>query len=77
MATLWVKNVPARLAAQLNERAERNGRSLQAELRAILDDVIRKEDAVEALSRALKKLGPKSPPESAAMIRADHDGSRR
>lgn len=77
MATLWIKNVPAPLAAQLNERAERNGRSLQAELRAILDEVVRKEDAVEALSRAVKKLGLKSPSESAAMIRADRDGYRR
>ncbi len=77
MATLWIKNVPAPLAAQLNERAERNGRSLQAELRAILDEVVRKEDAVEALSRAVKKLGLKGPSESAAMIRADRDGYRR
>ena len=77
MATLWIKNVPAQLVAQLNERAERNGRSLQGELRAILDDVVRQDDAIEQLSRAVKRLGLKSPSESAAMIRADRDGYRR
>lgn len=55
--TLWVKNVPAQLVAQLNERAERNGRSLQGELRAILDDIVRQEDAIERLSKAVKRLG--------------------
>lgn len=71
--TLWVKNVPAPLAAQLDERAARNGRSLQAELRAILDDVVRQENALQRLNKAVKKRGLKAPSESAAMIRADRD----
>jgi len=35
---LSVKNVPQALAAKLRERAERNHRSLQGELMAILED---------------------------------------
>lgn len=36
--TLSVKNVPDQLAARLRERAERNHRSLQGELIAILEE---------------------------------------
>jgi len=39
MVNLSIKNVPDALAARLRERAERNHRSLQGELMAILESV--------------------------------------
>lgn len=40
MANLSIKNVPETLAAKLRERAERNHRSLQGELMAILESAL-------------------------------------
>ena len=42
--TLSVKNVPAKLAENLRQRAARNHRSLQGELMAILEEVVGEPD---------------------------------
>ena len=75
--TLSVKNVPEKLAERLRQRAARNHRSLQGELMAILEEAGRRELTIDELAEAVKKLGLKTPAESAAMIRADRDGRRR
>lgn len=75
--TLSVKNVPEKLAQRLRQRAARNHRSLQGELMAILEEAGRRELTIDELADAVKKLGLKTPAESAAMIRADRDGRRR
>jgi plasmid stability protein len=74
--TLSVKNVPKDLAKRLRERAERNHRSLQGELLAILTDA----GAVTSVSHLValvQRLGLKMPSESAALIRADRDDRSR
>lgn len=75
--TLSVKNVPEKLAARLRERAERNHRSLQGELMAILEDAAQPRLTIDELAETVRKLGLRGPSESTAMIRADRDGRRR
>ena len=45
MAQLLVRNVDDRLKARLQRRAKRNGRSMEAEVREILQDVLREKEA--------------------------------
>lgn len=75
--TLSVKGVPADLAKRLKERAERNHRSLQGELRAILEQVDQP-ISFDDLGRLAKQLGLKAPRgESVRMIREDRDDPDR
>ena len=74
--TLSVKNVPKDLAKRLRERAERNHRSLQGELLAILTEA-GTITSVSDLAALVKRLGLKTPSESAAIIRADRDARSR
>ncbi len=74
--TLSVKNVPKPLADRLRDRAARNHRSLQGELLAILTDAAAV-TTVSELAALVKKLGLRTPSESAAMIRADRDARSR
>jgi plasmid stability protein len=74
--TLSVKNVPADLAKRLRERAARNHRSLQGELRAILDHAGR-QATIGELAAFVKQLGLSTPSESVKMIREDRDDPRR
>jgi plasmid stability protein len=74
--TLSVKNVPKDLAKRLRERAERNHRSLQGELLAILTDA-GTVTSVSDLAALVRRIGLKSPSESAAMVRADRDARSR
>jgi antitoxin FitA len=74
--TLSVKNVPKDLAERLRARAERNHRSLQGELLAILTDAGHV-TTVGELAAFVKRIGLKTPSESAAMIREDRDGRHR
>lgn len=49
MAThLSIKNVPDGLARRLKERAQRNHRSLQGELMAIIEQAVIQEDQLDA-----------------------------
>lgn len=45
MAQLLVRNVEDGLKARLQRRAKRNGRSMEAEVREILQDVLREKEA--------------------------------
>ena len=74
--TLSVKNVPKDLAKRLRDRAARNHRSLQGELLAILTEA-GTVTSISDLAALVKRIGLKSPSESAAMIRADRDDPRR
>ena len=75
--TLSVKGVPVDLAKRLKERAERNHRSLQGELRAILEQAGH-QMTFDDLARLAKKLGVKGDSgESVRMIREDRDDPRR
>ena len=76
--TLSVKNVPVDLARRLKERAERNRRSLQGELLAILDDAGARQLTLSDLSNLAKQLGLKGESgESARIVRQLRDERNR
>jgi antitoxin FitA len=45
MAQILVRNVETQLKTRLQRRAKRNGRSMEAEVREILRDTLKEEDA--------------------------------
>jgi plasmid stability protein len=70
--TLSVKNVPEDLAKRLRDRAARNHRSLQGELRAILENAGRRLTLEDILAMT-KRLKLKTPSDSADIIRSLRD----
>jgi hypothetical protein len=72
---LSIKNAPDDIVSRLRARAERNHRSLQGELLAILEEAVSKEPSlsVEEVLREVSRLGLKTGSESADLIRADRD----
>jgi len=72
---LSVKNAPDPLVRHLKERAKRNRRSLHGELLAILEEVVRQDErlAPADLLKEVRRLGLRTPGESARMIREDRD----
>jgi plasmid stability protein len=76
--TLSIKNVPADLARRLKERAERNHRSLQGELMAILEDAGDRLLTLDDIAELAKRLGIKGEAgESTRIIREDRDARSR
>ena len=76
--TLSVKKVPVDLAKRLKDRAERNHRSLQGELLAILDEAGRRQLTLDDVSELARRLGLKGESlESARIIREDRDARSR
>ena len=70
-----IKNAPDDIVRRLKARAERNHRSLQGELLAILEEAVAKESTitVEELLDGVRRLGLKTGSDSAELIRADRD----
>ena len=73
---LSVKNVPETLAKKLRERAERNHRSLQGELMAILEEAVREPASLspEDVLAEVRQLGVTTPSEAVKMVREARDG---
>ncbi len=73
--TLSIKNVPDDLAAALRTQAERNHRSLQGELLAIVEAAVQPPQrlAPRALLERARRLGVQGPSESAAIVREMRD----
>lgn len=72
---LSIKNAPDGVVQRLRLRAEQNHRSLQGELLAIIEDAVSAEPDLtpaEVLAE-VRRLGLRSPGDSAAIIRADRD----
>jgi len=71
---LSIKNTPDHIVSGLRRRAQRNHRSLQGELMAIVELAVSEEplNPMELLEE-VRRLGVKTPSESAAMIRAMRD----
>ena len=72
---LSIKNAPDDVVQRLRERAERNHRSLQGELLAIIEaaaEESRRSTPADILTE-VRRLGLRSPREAAALIRADRD----
>jgi antitoxin FitA len=72
---LSIKNAPDDLVVLLKQRAQRNHRSMQRELLAIIEDAVRvpghlTPDEVLAEARRLQ-LNPE--PEAVALVRSDRD----
>jgi len=73
---LSIKNAPDHVVQRLRERAQRNHRSLQGELLAIIEGAVsedRRLTPAEVLAE-VRRLGLKSPPDSVLIIRAARDG---
>ena len=77
MGDLSIKDVPEAQIIALRERAKRNHRSLQGELRAILDEVAptvpKQKLTIEELSAYVRSLGLTRADEATKWIREDRD----
>ncbi len=76
MGDLSIKNVPEKQIAVLRARAAQNHRSLQGELRAIIDQVTRPsrpKRSVDEIVAEIRALGFTTPDESTKWIREDRD----
>jgi len=76
--TLYVRNVPARVYAALKQRAERNGRSINAEALAMLEETIVRDHDYEQLAREIEEFArkhklPADAPRPEELIRYDRD----
>ena len=72
---LSIKNAPDDLVAALKLRAQRNHRSMQREALAILEEAVQKPRTrtVDDVLAEVRKLGLKTPSESAAIVRKMRD----
>jgi plasmid stability protein len=73
--TLSIENTPDEIVQRLHDRAARNRRSLQGELRAILEDAVRVPVAMapaDVLAQ-VRQLGLDTPDEATAIVRARRD----
>jgi len=71
--TLTIKDVPEALVKRLKERARRNGRALEAEVKAILEEAGGAERplTLREILAEVRRLGLSTPSEAAAMVRRD------
>ncbi len=72
---LSIKNAPDDVVQRLRQRAERHHRSLQGELLAIIEEAVRPEQGLSPseLLAEVRRLGLRTPAESAVIVRADRD----
>lgn len=74
MGQLLVRNLDDRLIRSLKQRALSNGRSVEAEHRAILESVLKPEtESFAELAARLRAEAPWQTTDSTAIIRADRD----
>jgi plasmid stability protein len=73
--SLSVKNVPDETAEKLKMQAKRHHRSLQGELRAILEEAALRgqKKTVAEVYAEVRREGISTPSEAAEIIRADRD----
>lgn len=74
--TLSIKNAPDDVVSNLRRRAQRNRRSLQGELLAIVEAAAREEQpaGVAAVLAHVRALGLATPADGVAIVRAARDG---
>lgn len=75
MAQVLIRNIDEAAIRRLKARAERNGTSLERELRAIITDAARKERTVfrERAAAARRRLSGRRHSDSTLLIREDRD----
>jgi plasmid stability protein len=76
--TLYVRNVPNRVYEALERRAQRNGRSLNAEALAILQGEAEREQDARQIAQRLAEIAaeinlPADAPKAEDLIREDRD----
>lgn len=73
--SLSIKNVPEEVLQRLRTRAERNRRSLQKELLAIVEAAAfeKPEMTLEELAQRAREMGLSSPDQATRWIREDRD----
>jgi plasmid stability protein len=76
--TLSIKNAPDEVVRLLKERAKRHHRSLQGECLAILEEAVRPPRSLTPgeVVAEVRRLGLRTPAESARIVRADRDARR-
>ena len=72
---LSIKNAPDDVVERLRRRAERNHRSLQGEMLAILEDAVRPERSLSPgeLLAEVRRLGLRGAAEAADIVRSNRD----
>jgi plasmid stability protein len=72
---LSIKNAPDGVVKRLRQRAQRHHRSLQGELLAIIEEAVRPERDLSPaeLLAAVRRLGLRTPADSAIIVRAARD----
>lgn len=72
---LSIKNAPDDVVHRLRQRAERHHRSLQGELLAIVEEAVRSDQTLTPaeLLAEVRRLGLRTPSESAAIVRHDRE----
>jgi antitoxin FitA len=73
---LSIKGVPEEQVARLRERAKANHRSLQGELRALIEEASRTAPrplSVDEIAEKVSKLGLRRRDEAARLVREDRD----
>jgi plasmid stability protein len=74
MGQLLVRAIDDRIIQSLRRRAVRNGRSVEAEHRAILEQALKPEaETFAELAARLRAEAPRQKTDSADLIRADRD----
>ncbi|MFB6357296.1 MAG: Arc family DNA-binding protein [bacterium] len=74
MVDLSIKNVPEEIAELLRKRAERNNRSLQGELKTILEETVKPSSlSLDEVNRRLKQSDLRTEGNSARIIRSLRD----
>ena len=73
--TLSIKNAPDRIVQRLRQRAEKNHRSLQGELMAIIESAVEPDRKLtpRAFFAKVRGMGVNTAPDGADIIRADRD----
>jgi plasmid stability protein len=76
--TLHLRNVPAKVYEGLHRRAKQNGRSMNAEAVALLEEAVEREDRTGSITDELRRLAnkinlPPNAPRAEEIIREDRD----
>jgi plasmid stability protein len=78
MPTLHLRNVSMKLYQRLRRRAKRNGRSMNAEALALLEDALAREERAGTITKDLRRLAqeinlPADAPKPEEIIRQERD----
>jgi len=78
MATLHLRNVPTKIYERLRRRAKQNGRSMNAEAVALLEEAVERSARTGSITDELRRLAqeinlPPDAPRAEEIIRQDRD----